>query len=66
MALAIGIPTVLLTTRYVKTQLYGVTPGDPLAISLAIIVLVGVATLAALVPARRASNVDPMIALRWE
>ena len=66
MALAIGIPTVLLTTRYVKAQLYGVTPGDPLAISLAIIVLVGVAALAALVPARRASNVDPMIALRWE
>ena len=57
---------VLLTTRYVKAQLYGVTPGDPAAISLAIIVLVGVAALAAFVPARRASNVDPMIALRWE
>ena len=66
MALAIGIPIVLLTTRYVKAQLYGVTPGDPAAISLAIVVLVGVAALAAFVPARRASNVDPMIALRWE
>jgi len=65
-ALVIGIPVVLLTARYVQAQLFEVTPADPLAISAAAALLVAVGALAAFLPARRASNVDPMVALRCE
>jgi len=65
-ALAIGIPMVLLTARYVQTQLFEITPADPLAISAAAVLLVAVGAVAAFLPARRASNVDPMVALRCE
>jgi putative ABC transport system permease protein len=50
----------------VKSQLYGVTPMDPLAIAGAITTLALVAALAALVPAYRAARVDPVAALRSE
>ena len=50
--------------RYVASQLFGVTPGDPLAIGGALIVLAAVALLAAYIPARRASRINPVAALR--
>jgi predicted permease len=52
--------------RYVQSQLYGVTPADPATITAAAAALVVVGALAALVPARRASRVSPMTALREE
>jgi ABC-type antimicrobial peptide transport system permease subunit len=65
-ALTIGIPVVLAVAQYVKAQLFEVTPADPLAISAAAGILVAVGALAAFLPARRASHVDPMTALRCE
>ena len=50
--------------RYVESQLYGVTPADPATIALAAAALMSVGVVAALVPARRASRVSPMAALR--
>ena len=50
--------------RYVQSQLYGVTPADPATIALAAAALASVGVVAALVPARRASRVSPMSALR--
>src|SRR5262249_42396281 len=63
---AAGVPAMLGATRLISSQLYGLTPADPVSISLAILLLLAVATLAGYVPARRASRVDPMIALRYE
>jgi predicted permease len=64
--LAIGIPLALVGSRYVKTLLYGIEPGDPVAIASGIAALVVSSALAGLVPARRASRIDPMIAVRHE
>jgi predicted permease len=50
--------------RYVQSQLYGVTPADPATVALAAAALTSVGVVAALVPARRASRVSPMSALR--
>ena len=63
---ALGIPAVLALSRYIESQLYGVSPGDPWAIAGAVGVLLAVAAAAGYLPARRASRVDPMIALRYE
>jgi ABC-type antimicrobial peptide transport system permease subunit len=52
--------------RYVQSQLYGITPADPGTIALAAAALATVGAVAALVPARRASRVSPMSALREE
>jgi ABC-type antimicrobial peptide transport system permease subunit len=54
------------TTRLVSTLLYDVTPTDPLTIGLATLLMIAVAALAGYLPARRASRIDPMMALRYE
>jgi predicted permease len=64
--LAVGIPLSLLTTRLLRSQLYGVTPADPVAYVAVAVILTVVAMIACLIPARRAASVDPMIALRQE
>ena len=61
-----GTAGALALTRFLKTQLYGVTPTDPLTLATALFLLSAVAFLAAYIPARRALRVDPMHALRCE
>ena len=62
----IGIPTALFLTRLVKSFLYGISSQDPMAVVMATLMLVAVAALASFLPARRATKVDPMVALRHE
>jgi ABC-type antimicrobial peptide transport system permease subunit len=62
----LGVPAVLALARLVKSVLYGLRPEDPLAISAAVVILLSAAVMAAYLPARRASRVDPMVALRYE
>jgi predicted permease len=63
---AIGLPAAWGLTRLVQTQLYGITPNDPLTIAWATLGIAFVALMAGYLPARRATRVDPMRALRWE
>jgi predicted permease len=64
--MAIGIPIALAGGRVLADQLYGVTNYDPVIVGSAATVLVACALLAAAVPARRASGLDPLAALRYE
>ncbi len=64
--LVIGIPASLALARYVQSQLFGVHFADPLTLFVAIFSLASAAALAGFIPARRASRVDPIRALRYE
>lgn len=62
----IGLPTAFALTRLVKSFLYGLTPQDPLSIGLATAGLIAVTVVAGYIPARRATKIDPMVALRYD
>ena len=64
--LAVGVPAAFGATRLVRSQLFGLGVADPASFTIAVVVLTAVAVLAGLLPARRASRVDPMVALRYE
>ena len=64
--LVIGLPVALAGGRLVSKMLFGLKPADPLSMAGAAMLLVAFAVLAAYLPARRASRVDPMAALRYE
>jgi len=61
-----GLVAALVLTRVLSSQLYGVSPTDPATFAVVVILLVAAALFASWFPARRASRVDPMIALRSE
>ena len=64
--IAIGVPVTIVLTRFLSAQLFGVSPTDPATIVSATAAMIAIAALAGLLPARRASRIDPMVALRCD
>jgi ABC-type antimicrobial peptide transport system permease subunit len=64
--IVIGVPAALLSSRLVASMLFGLHANDPLSLLTAVAVMLLIAALAGYLPARRASRVDPMVALRYE
>jgi ABC-type antimicrobial peptide transport system permease subunit len=63
---AAGVAAALGIGRLLTKLLFGVKPSDPVTLAAVVVLLIAVALIAAFVPARRATTVDPMIALRYE
>jgi predicted permease len=64
--LLLGLPLAVAGARVLRSMLFGLGPGDPLAFAGAVLGLAAVVLAASLIPARRATKVDPMVALRYE
>ena len=63
---AIGLVACYWLSSLVSSQLYGISPGDPVTLVSVAVLLAAVALLASYIPARRATRVDPLVALRYE
>jgi len=66
LGIAVGLAAALVLTRLMSTLLFEVGASDPATLSVAALLLIGVALLACYLPSRRAARVDPMVALRAE
>jgi predicted permease len=66
LGLAVGVPAAIGLGRYVSSQLYGVQPNDPWMAIGTVLLLTVVSAAAGLIPATRASRIDPILALRYE
>jgi putative ABC transport system permease protein len=64
--IGVGLAGAFAVTRYLESMLFGVTPFDPPTVGAVTLLLATVAALASYIPARRATRVDPMVALRYE
>lgn len=64
--IGIGLAGAIALTRYIEGMLYDVTPLDPLTYVAVVALFVAVTSLASYLPARRATRIDPMTALRYE
>jgi len=63
---ALGVVSAIAATRVLASQLFDVSPTDPLTIAAVVVMLVGVALVASVIPARRAAAIDPTRALQAE
>jgi putative ABC transport system permease protein len=63
---AVALPAAIALSRLLRSQLYGVQPGDPLTFIVSVLLAAAMVAIAAAIPARRAASVDPMKALRSE
>ena len=66
MGFVIGVPVAFAGSRLIANRLFGIAPADPVTFAGAAAALATVAVLATIVPAVRASRIDPLVALRWE
>ena len=64
--LAVGVPAAMAPGRYVSAQLYGIEPHDPAIAIVTVVLLTVVSAAAGLIPAHRASRIDPILALSYE
>ncbi len=64
--IVIGVPIALGTARLISSQLFGLSPADPFTLIASALVLIAVASLAGFLPARKASKINPLTALRYE
>ena len=62
----LGTAGAFVLTRWMSSMLFGVSPSDPLTYAVVLLIALGAALLACSVPARRATRVDPLVALRYE
>jgi ABC-type antimicrobial peptide transport system permease subunit len=65
-SIAVAVPAALMLSRLIKSQLFGVSAHDPLALLGAALVVITAALLAAALPSRRAASVNPSETLRYE
>jgi ABC-type lipoprotein release transport system permease subunit len=63
---ALGVVGALFAARFLESLLYEVAPRDPMTLAVIAALLIGVALVASYLPARRASRIDPFVALRTE
>ncbi|HKO62989.1 MAG TPA: ABC transporter permease [Pyrinomonadaceae bacterium] len=64
--LVVGFPVIFAVTRLASSLLFGLSPTDPISLTLAALLMLAVAMVAGYIPSRRATRVDPLIALRYE
>jgi ABC-type lipoprotein release transport system permease subunit len=64
--MALAIPPAVALSRFLRSELYGIQPTDPVSIGVAALLLSGISLMAAYVPARRAASADPLEVLRDE
>ena len=66
LGVAVGLAAAVASTRVMRSLLFEVTPTDPVTLGAVTCLLLAVALAATILPARRATKVDPMVALRYE
>jgi predicted lysophospholipase L1 biosynthesis ABC-type transport system permease subunit len=64
--IVLGVPAALAATRLLQSQLFGIRSSDPVTVLSAVLIVAGTTMVAGYFPARRATRVDPMVALRYE